>query len=216
MTSEIFEKWLRKLNNSMRFDDRKIAKILDNFSGHPNLNLSHIKLFFLPPNTTSMTQPMDAGIIKNLKHHYRRFLVRKRLLAVDSETGFKLDLLQALDWLKMSWDNVTPTTIKHCYQHVGFKDLPATEETSAPDTSIWSSAEEAGLVSDGLSFEDFVALDDGVAIGPGEMVSKLTISLIVCTLQVMTMLISKMTTMNIPSISMFRHSTLLSHALTPL
>ncbi|KAI6650731.1 hypothetical protein LOD99_7782 [Oopsacas minuta] len=167
MTSEIFEKWLRKLNNSMRFDDRKIAMILDNVSGHPNLNLSHIKLFFLPPNTTSMTQPMDAGIIKNLKHHYRRFLIRKRLLAVDSETGFKLDLLQALDWLKMSWDNVTPTTIKHCYQHVGFKDLPATEETSAPDTSIWSSAEEAGLVSDGLSFEDFVALDDGVAIGPG-------------------------------------------------
>ena len=60
-----------------------------------------------------------------------------------------------------------PTTIKHSYQHVGFKDFPATEETSAPDTSIWSSAEEAGLVSDGLSFEDFVALDDGVAIGPG-------------------------------------------------
>ncbi|KAI6661427.1 Tigger transposable element-derived protein 6-like [Oopsacas minuta] len=167
MTSEIFEKWLRKLNNSMRFDDRKIAMILDNFSGHPNLNLSHIKLFFLPPNTTSMAQPMDAGIIKNLKHHYRGFLVRKRLLAIDSETGFKLDLLQALDWLKMSWDDVTPTTIKHYYQHVGFKDLPATEETSAPDTSIWSSAEEAGLVSDGLSFEDFVVLDDGVAIGPG-------------------------------------------------
>ncbi|KAI6647708.1 hypothetical protein LOD99_8549 [Oopsacas minuta] len=167
MTSEIFEKWLRKLNNSMRFDDRKIAMILDNFSGHPNLNLSHIKLFFLPPNTTSMTQPIDSGIIKNLKHHYSRFLVRKRLLAVDSDTGFKLDLLQALDWLKKSWDNVTPTTIKHCYQHVGFKDLPATEETSAPDTSIWSSAEEAGLVSDGLSFEDFVALDNGVAIGLG-------------------------------------------------
>ena len=61
-----------------------------------------------------------------------------------------------------------PTTIKHSYQHVGFKDFPATEETSAPDTSIWSSAEEAGLVSDGLSFEDFVALDDGeIAIGPG-------------------------------------------------
>ena len=88
-------------------------------------------------------------------------------MAVDSETRFKLDLLHALGWLRISWDNLTPTTIKHCYQHVGFKDFPATEETSAPDTSIWSSAEEAGLVSDGLSFEDFVALDDGVAIGPG-------------------------------------------------
>ena len=56
---------------------------------------------------------------------------------------------KALDWLRMLWDNVTPTTIKHCSQHVGFKNSPATEETSAPDTSICSSAEEAGLVSDG-------------------------------------------------------------------
>ena len=145
----------------------KIALILDNFSGHPNPTLSHVKLFFLPPNTTFMTQPMDAGIIKNLKHHYRRFLVRKRLLALDSEMGFKLDLLQALDWLKVSWDNVTPTIVKHCYQHVGFKDIPATEGSPEPDTSIWSSVEEAGLVSDGLSFYDFVAVDDGVAVGPG-------------------------------------------------
>ena len=101
MTSEKFEKWLMKVNNSMRVEIRKIAIILDNFSGHPNLTLSHVKLFFLPPNTTSMTQPMDAGIIKNLKHHYLRFLIRKRLLAVDFEKEFKLDLLQALDWLKM-------------------------------------------------------------------------------------------------------------------
>ena len=97
-----------------------------------------------------MTQPMDAGIIKNLKHHYRQFLVRKRLLTVESETAFKLDLIQALEWLKMSWNKVTPTTIRHCYQHVGIKDLPVTEETRALDTSIWSSAEEDGLVSDGL------------------------------------------------------------------
>ena len=115
MTSEKFEKWLMKVNNSMRVEGRKIAMILDIFSGHPNLTLSHVKHFFLPPNTTSMTQPMDAGIIKNLKHHYRRFLIRKRLLAGDFEKEFKLDLLQALDWLKMSWDNVTPTTIKHCF-----------------------------------------------------------------------------------------------------
>ena len=63
MTSEKFEKWLMKVNNSMRVEGRKIAMILENFSGHPNLTLSRVKLFFLPPNTTSMTQPMDAGII---------------------------------------------------------------------------------------------------------------------------------------------------------
>ena len=69
----------------------------------------------------------------------------------------------------MSWDNFTPTTIKHCFQHVGFKDVPITEDTlaSTHQFGLWSTAEEAGLVSDGLIFDDFVALDDGVAIGPG-------------------------------------------------
>ena len=167
MTGEIFVKWIRKVNNSMRADHSNITMILDNLSGHPKLNLSHVKLFFLQPNTTSMTQPMYAGIIKDLKHHYRRFLVRKRLLTVESETVFKLDLIQALEWLKMSWDKVIPTTIRHCYQHVRFKDLPVAEETLALETPIWSSAEEAGLVSDGLSFEELVAVDDGVANGPG-------------------------------------------------
>ena len=69
-------------------------------------------------------------------------------------------------------------------------------------------------MSDGLSFEEFVAVDDGVAMDLVQGVLKLTIFLISCTLQVLiTMLISKMTTMNIPSISLLRHSTLLSHAL---
>ena len=185
MTSEKFEKWLMKVNNSMRVEGRKIAMILDNFSGHPNLTLSHVKLFFLPPNTTSMSQPMDAGIIKNLKHHYRRFLIRKRLLAVDFEKEFKLDLLQALDWLKMSWDYVTPTTIKHCFQHVGFKDVPVTEDTlaSTHQFGLWSTADEAGLVSDGLTFDDFVAWMMAWQLDLAQRVSKLTISLISCTLK---------------------------------
>ena len=150
MACERVEKWSRKANNSMKFGDRKIATILDNFSCHPKLTSSHVKLFILSHNTISITQTMDAGIIKNLNHHYRRVLVRKRLLAVDSETEFKLDLLQALDWLKMSWDNTTPAIIKHCYQHVGFKDELTTEDTTASDTSIRRSSEEAGLVSGGL------------------------------------------------------------------
>lgn len=38
--------------------------------------LKNITLNFLPPNTTSLLQPMDQGIINNLKIKYRQRLIK--------------------------------------------------------------------------------------------------------------------------------------------
>ena len=57
--------------------ERKVALIIDNCPVHPEIeNLSHVKLIFLPPNTTSVIQPMDQGVIRSLIAHYRKRLVR--------------------------------------------------------------------------------------------------------------------------------------------
>ena len=72
MNSEIFEEWVRKNDRKFRTDDRKIALIIDNCPAHPSIsNLNNIQLIFLPPNTTSILQPMDQGVIRSLKAHYR-------------------------------------------------------------------------------------------------------------------------------------------------
>ena len=54
---------------------------IDNYRAHPNnLSFSNVKIVFLPENTTSVLQPMDAGIIKCFKGYYRtraaRFLIK--------------------------------------------------------------------------------------------------------------------------------------------
>ena len=41
-----------------------------------------IRCVFLPPNTTSLIQPMDQGVLQNIKMLYRRDLLMK---AVDRE-----------------------------------------------------------------------------------------------------------------------------------
>lgn len=56
MTAELFENWLKTWNKKLKSDNRKVLLILDNFSGHPKVNLSNIELKFLPPNTTSISQ----------------------------------------------------------------------------------------------------------------------------------------------------------------
>ena len=167
MTKQLFEPWLRKLNAKMLGQKRKIALILDNFSGHPQVGLSNVKVFFLPPNTTSIVQPMDASIIKNLKFHYRRLLMKKRLLCYEMETPFAINVLHALEWLKIARELVDAQVIRNCYCHAGFRRVgEGVEEPRLPHSFLlWSNAEDAGLTQ-GIDWTEFVDVDQCVAVGP--------------------------------------------------
>ncbi|MCP3953123.1 MAG: hypothetical protein GY697_13035 [Desulfobacterales bacterium] len=65
MNSEIMREWLQKYDRLFAKKKKHMAFVLDNCPAHPNLSptLTNIKLIFLPHNTTSITQPMDQGII---------------------------------------------------------------------------------------------------------------------------------------------------------
>lgn len=73
------------MNRKFAKQKRKVAMVLDNCPSHPHIipGLKAIKMIFLPPNTTSVTQPMDQDIIANIKHYYRSALLQQRLLAID-------------------------------------------------------------------------------------------------------------------------------------
>ena len=71
---------MRMLDRKFVTEGRKIALIVDNCPAHPDVpGLQAINLIFLPPNTTSRTQPMDQGVIRSLKAHYRSILVAKQI-----------------------------------------------------------------------------------------------------------------------------------------
>jgi hypothetical protein len=67
MNSSIYEDYLKKLNRQMRLQKRNILLFVDNAPSHPEVQLSNVAVKFLPPNTTSYTQPMDQGIIQATK-----------------------------------------------------------------------------------------------------------------------------------------------------
>ena len=87
MRSDIFGEWLEYTNSGFRAQNRKVLLLIDNASSHfnpdknnteqdDNLNLSHIRVHFLPPNTTAHLQPMDASIIKSFKAIYKQHYIR--------------------------------------------------------------------------------------------------------------------------------------------
>jgi hypothetical protein len=78
MTSDIFQQYVdtlnNKWNNDLRRKNGKILLLVDKCPEHHHIqDLSKIKLVFLPPNATSVLQPMDMGIIKSFMGYFRQF-----------------------------------------------------------------------------------------------------------------------------------------------
>lgn len=83
MTQELMKEWLSNFDRKMQ--GRKVILFLDNATSHPHLNLQNVKLAFFPPNVTSTCQPLDLGIIKNFKTHYRINLLKHVISSIDNE-----------------------------------------------------------------------------------------------------------------------------------
>ena len=120
MLSSLFDKWIRKFDRRMVLAGRSVLMFVDNCSAHPPTsadNLKATKLLFLPANTTSQLQPMDMGIIKNMKMFYRKKLLQRCLREIDTDgvtaehTCGQVTVLDAILMVHSAWEEVytTPT-----------------------------------------------------------------------------------------------------------
>ena len=142
---------------------------LDNFSGHPpELQLDNIQLLFFPPNTTSHSQPMDQGIIENLKRHYKKILLCRWLKAMDMGKEFEFTLLGALHVVRCAWEQVSKSTIRNCFAKAKFSKE---EDQSDPDNAelleIWEAlpAEEKMHENEEIELSDFLEADERLETG---------------------------------------------------
>ena len=155
MTSQMFEDYLRTWDRKLTTQRRRIALVIDNATCHPKLDdLVNIELVFLPPNTTSHTQPMDQGVIANFKRHYR-FLYTMGYLCPAVESGKKLqfNILNALNVVVQAWDMVTPRTISRCFRKAGFSNVAALtpeeeEEEDLPLSELARRLNSAGQLTE--------------------------------------------------------------------
>ncbi|XP_026816812.1 tigger transposable element-derived protein 4-like [Rhopalosiphum maidis] len=134
MTSSIFLNWLCEWDKELQAKSRSILLLIDNCAAHPkNVELKNITLEFLSPNTTSLIQPLNMGIIKNLKMRYRMKLVNFILEKIEeklfdssataSQISRKINILQAIQFISESWREISCTTIMNCFAYCGFSNL---------------------------------------------------------------------------------------------
>ncbi|XP_046542945.1 tigger transposable element-derived protein 6-like [Haliotis rubra] len=131
MTALIFKDWLVKFDRHMRTQRRQVILLIDNAPSHASVDLTNVKLHYLPPNTTSHIQPLDAGIIKNFKLLYKKQQMKLHLDNASADTPVPLDIKQALLFIRSAWRDVKQPTIINCWRHT--KILPPTDSQIEPD-----------------------------------------------------------------------------------
>ena len=171
MVSDLFRSWLKSLDRKFAAAGRNILMFIDNCLAHPTLDLEHVELVFLPPNTTSRLQPMDAGIIQAMKLRYRRRIVQHLLARIDQETpaselAKQVNVLDAIMWLTASWSEVQPTTIQKCFSHCGFAVEAPSSELDEPEFDELPAAES---VLGDQTLPDYAAIDN--ELGTNETLS---------------------------------------------
>ncbi|XP_076652692.1 PHD finger protein 5a isoform X1 [Halictus rubicundus] len=130
VNAEIFTDWyINYFKHSVKefhLRERRVGKVLllvDNFRGHviPKelLEDEDFKFMYLPPNTTSLIQPLELGIITKCKRSFRASLLREILRYPGGLRAFYVnyDIKDCIDFIAQSWsNNITSENIKNSWK----------------------------------------------------------------------------------------------------
>ena len=114
---------------------------------------------------------MDQGIIRCLKAHYRKRLVKLILCSLDSnKLPPKVSLLIALRLLASAYNEVSQTTIVNCFKKAKISEKDQTIAINDEDDPFKEIKEnlkelrekEPSLVPENMTTEDFATADDAV------------------------------------------------------
>lgn len=195
MTAEVFSKWfneefvpsVRSHLRSLNLEEKAILT-LDHCPAHPSADLlqsrdGKIKVMFLPQNTTALIQPLDQGIIRAFKAHYRRELLGAIVSSDDDMEAYlkSLNLKGVAYSVGLAWQSVTQPTIQHCWKKcsfsisetnnvdsdepfLGFGDNDVQSARNIVDSNItlddlvnWAECDSSDPVSEAIDEQDIIA-----------------------------------------------------------
>ncbi|KAG6874542.1 hypothetical protein C0993_000430, partial [Termitomyces sp. T159_Od127] len=97
----------------------------------------------IEPNLTAHVQPMDQGIIRCFKAHYRTSYIERAIDCYDSGVTpseiYDINQLEAMRLADVAWNEVDTTTIRHCWRKAGILPdmaLPQATQPIIPVTAL--------------------------------------------------------------------------------
>ncbi len=136
MTRSLFEDWFLncfcpEVEKYLKCQNLafKVLLILDNAPVHPTALgdlCENVKVIFLPPNTTSLIQPMDQGVISSFKSYYMRKTFAQAIektagddAAMNLTEFWKgFNIKTALENIGHAWDEVTTRNMRSVWKKI--------------------------------------------------------------------------------------------------
>ena len=162
-------------------EDRvKALILLDNAPAHPAANKlvalnGRIRVMYLPPNTTSLIQPMDQGVIHAAKLGYRRAFMEEVLVVEETEEDEDEDtrgqrtlvalkaytIKSAIHNFAEAWKSLKMTTLANSWKRLLFDaDVPVVDFTGFESEDFIKRFSSAGEDVTEENLEDWFGIDD--------------------------------------------------------
>lgn len=178
MTSTIWEETMRIFDKKFCSQKREVVFIIDNCAAHAEFQgLKAIKIVYLPPNATSVLQPLDQGIILNFKTKYRSFLIKDMIKSLDEKKEFRVTVLDAIHYIHKSWSDVSKVTINNCFKHAGFdsgSDLTEdTDDEDIPLASLFQELRKRGHLETQNDEDAYMNIDSNLQTSPEATITEI-------------------------------------------
>ena len=119
----------------------------------------------------SLQTPMDQGIIRNVKVHYRKLLMQSLLTNMDctssgSELARTVSVLDAVIWISQAVKKLLPETVTRCFVKAGFftGEVTASVENENDQQELQNCMNEAAFSN--CNAEDYINVDKDVQTEP--------------------------------------------------
>lgn len=153
MNYTLFNKWLLEWDFELEKLSKKILLVIDNCPAHKiSIELKNIEIKFIPPNLTSVIQPMDQGVISTFKSYFNSKKLSDIIEKVEAGQELfscykNLTIKDAIIFLYLAWNDVSQLTIENCF----IKAKWFSKETSLID------AEDVDM---GYIYDEFIRVTD--------------------------------------------------------
>ncbi|XP_055585228.1 tigger transposable element-derived protein 1-like [Uranotaenia lowii] len=156
--------------------------IVDNVPGHPPLEYPNVKVIFLPPNTTSLIQPLDQGIIANFKKLYIGRTMRFILEAIEKDPTLTVPeawktftMKECLEQIGAALLDIKPSTLNACWRSLWPECVQSTDVQQVNHTSeiIFLAHVIGGEGFDDMAEEDVCELLQEPVLGDEDLIEML-------------------------------------------
>jgi len=117
----IFEEWLKKLDEDL---SQPALLLLDSSRAHSNIDIrdlekgipwNYLRIQRLPKNSTSVTQPLDAGVISVFKRAFLEMLGYETYYVRNFDNANCISNGRAWALIPYAWNRIKPSTLRNCF-----------------------------------------------------------------------------------------------------